>query len=285
MNRITNFLFGGTGRTETAAKLGIEIETQFLDSDGQPILSEETLAILASVEGKPDYCELKLELGRHNLELNIKPQKDFATLWPTVCESLGWLHNLCATCGYFAAHEPAPLINYTGELLLVAEERDQIWVDLDGKQALEKLCRCSSVQFTIDVNPEDAICWINKMWAAKVHRYDYTQNDFLWQRYIAESSFGYRADRYGGPNGFMDLDDYVRRLAQNEVVMHQGQSCRKMVGDVEKLDVNLFLRSVWWHYRLRRYSNNLAIEIRPFSRRTDEDILAKWLYLADILGI
>ena len=48
-------------------------------------------------------------------------------------------------------------------------------------------------------------------------------------------------------------------------------------------DIPLFIRSVWWHFRLKRYGNRLCLEIRPFARRSDEHIREQWLALYSIL--
>jgi hypothetical protein len=284
MNRLWQHFVYGTERTRTLSNVGIEIETQFLDEQGLPIPPAKTLVILEGNLRRPDYCDLKLELGAHNLELNIRPQKDFESLWPKVQESLGWLYALCAEHGFYPAHEPAPLFSYRGNLLLVADERDELWVGIDGRKALEYLCRCSSVQFTIDVAPSEATEIINKLWEFEVHKLDYSQNDILWRNYINHSSYDYRQDRYAGPAGFDSLYHYAYELHLHDVVMHQCKPrTATCVRDVSNLDIDLFLRSVWWHYRLRRYGSTLALEIRPFARRTDEDILVKWKQLAEIL--
>lgn len=47
----------------------------------------------------------------------------------------------------------------------------------------------------------------------------------------------------------------------------------------------LFLRSVWWHYRLRRYGNTLAVECRPFARREDAAIIGTAQLIRIALGI
>lgn len=285
MQRILDFFCVGTEQTVTAAKVGMEIETQFLDSQGQPVKPQDTREILSRATLAPDFCELKLELGCHNFELNIKPHKNPYVLISKAKEALGWLYKIAESLGYYPVFEPAPLMHKAGELLFLADRRDELWVKLDGRLALEYLCRCSSVQFIIDVNPADAIGWINRLWQSRAHEYDYAKNDWLWRRYIAESLFGYQSDRYAGPSRFESFKDYAQKLAEHVVVMHKGRPCRQSIEQIKNLDINLFLRSVWWHYRLRRYGEMLALEIRPFSRRSDESFYYIWRYLANILRI
>ena len=171
-------------------------------------------------------------------------------------------------------------MQWEGDLLWVQEERDAIWVDLDGRPALEELCRCSSVQFTVSVNPTEAIGVLNRLHAAQLHLYDYAPNHQRWLNYIAQSTAGYREDRYGDPGLFLDLQHYVARLSQHEVVMHQGQPIGRPITKVADADIELFLRSIWWHYRLRRYDHTLAVEIRPFARRKDEGFSQLWRLVA-----
>lgn len=282
MNRLLEHFTNGTGCTGSGASVGIEIETQFANADGEPISTTQTDALLgAEIPG----CSVKLELGRQMIELNVAPESNFNLLWGKTRRSLDELYAVARRLGCVPVFAPTPFANWSDPLLYVQEERDAVWVALDGEWALEHLCRCSSVQFTIDVNPTDAIGWINRLWQARFHEGEYTGNDVLWRRYIAESHFGYRSDRYGGPEGFEDLGNYVAHLAEHKVVMHQGTPCRKSIADVLDLNIDLFLRSIWWHYRLRRYGDSLTIEIRPFPREEDEEIPRQWVRVADVLGL
>ncbi len=282
MKVLRDFLTDGTQLTRSGNVIGIEIETQFAMESGDPITTDVTDRLLALKVGG---CTVKLELGRQNIELSIEPEANFNRVYDKARRCLDGLYQVARSLSCHAKFEPAPFAPWPDPLLYVQEERDQIWVDLDGEAALENLCRCSSVQFVIDVNPTDAIGWVNRLWEAKLHEVDYQINDLLWKAYIDKSHFGYRRDRYAGPEGFDDLDDYVTRLAEHDIVMHSGHPCRKNIARVPDLNPDLFLRSIWWHYRLRRYGSAMALEVRPMSRRCDEDIRTKWTLVADILGI
>src|SRR5690606_4857113 len=109
-------------------------------------------------------------------------------------------------------------------------------------------------------------------------------NDQRWLNYIARSTAGYRKDRYGSPGLFLDLQHYVARLSKHEVVMHQVQQVRTSLDQLSKPDIALFLRSVWWHYRLRRYDHTLTVEIRPFARRKDEGFSQLWQLVAGAIN-
>lgn len=273
----------GTCRTITGSSVGVEIETDFVFESGEPICVPVTDMLLSKVGGRPTGCIQKLELGRQKIELAIGPAPNFVLLEEMTRESLQWLYKVAAQHGAFPMHEPEFL--WHENLLYVQEERDDLWTQLDGRAALEHLCRCSSVQFTVAVNPAEAIEMINCLWQAGLHMEDYTPNQRKWEMYILESRAGYRLDRYAGPRGFEDLTEYVHELKKHEVRMHQGRPVRIPVSKVCNLDVELFLRSVWWHYRLRRYGETLAIEIRPFARRGDEMIPKVWNRIASVLGL
>ena len=265
----------GTRSTITGGQIGLEIETDFLDANHQPISTEVAGQILKTTEGRPQHTTHKLELGRQKIELAVAPQPSPALLLEAALEALDWLYDVANVFGAYPLM--APEINSNEELLWVQEERDEIWVALDGRRALEELCRCSSVQFTVDLNPSDAIEMVNRLWAIGPHAAGYSRNDARWKTYISESVAGYRTDRYAGPQGFDSVADYCHELMRHDVVMHQGRPLNRPLAEVSDADIDLFLRSVWWHYRLRRYGASLAVEIRPMGRFDDDVDLPKQL--------
>ena len=282
---LTQYFTNSTAGTVTGGQIGCEIETDFVDAaTGYPIEETASRAIIATTDGRPSDCQHKLELGRQKFELAIAPCHTFGHLLERAQESLAWLYQTAARYG--ALPRMAPEISWEGNLLDESSDpRDEVWLKLDGRRALEELCRCSSVQFTVDVNPRDAVAVLSALWAAKLHELDYAPNHQRWLRYIKYSAAGYAADRYAGPDGFDSLDDYTARLAEHHVVMHRGQPVKLAPAVVPDLDVDLFLRSVWWHYRLRRYGDTLAVEIRPFARRSDDCIERYWGHIASVLGL
>ncbi len=275
LERLIGYFTNGTESTITGRQIGMEIETDFLDAENQPISTVVARQILDTTEGRPAHTTHKLELGRQKIELAIAPQPTPALLLEAALEALDWLYGIAARLG---AHPlMAPEIRSDEELLWVQEERDEIWVALDGRPALEELCRCSSVQFTVDLHPEDAINIVNQLWKTEIHATGYDRNDARWTTYITDSLAGYRSDRYAGPMGFESITDYCHELLRHEVVMHQGQPLNLPLFEVPNADIDLFLRSVWWHYRLRRYGDSLTVEIRPMGRFDDAIELPKQL--------
>ena len=273
--RLLGHFTDGTHTTITGGHIGMEIETDFLDANARPISTNVARQILNTTEGRPAHTTHKLELGRQKIELAIAPQPTPALLMEAGYEALEWLYGMAAQFG--AQPLLNPEIHSEEELLWVQEERDEIWVALDGRPALEELCRCSSVQFTIDLHPGDAIEMINQLWKSGIHVTGYDRNDARWKTYISDSLAGYRADRYAGPMGFESMADYCHELMRHDVVMHQGQPLNRRLSEVPDADIDLFLRSVWWHYRLRRYGDSLAVEIRPMGRFDDVVELPKQL--------
>ena len=55
--------------------------------------------------------------------------------------------------------------------------------------------------------------------------------------------------------------------------------------DAMTVDIPLFIRSVWWYFRLRRYGTQLCIEIRPFARCEDDDFVHQLSFVLDTLNL
>jgi hypothetical protein len=282
MQRILDYFTNGTEATVSGSHIGMEIETDFLTREGKPISTRVSRAILETKVGKPAGSKLSLELGRQKLELAIEARSSFTELERTAHETLSWLYEVAKTHGAHPYHGPE--VESDERLLWVQDARDALWMEMDGRAALEELCRCSSVQFTIDVHPDDACTWINALHVAKLQEVDYAANNRRWLNYMNGSLAGYDPLRYGGPTHFENLEEYVYKLTSQSVVMHKGQIVQQPVNETSDLDIDLFLRSVWWHYRLRRYKNTLTLEIRPFSRRGD-DFSSTYALIGDILDL
>ncbi|HHH12510.1 MAG TPA: hypothetical protein ENJ77_01385 [Candidatus Moranbacteria bacterium] len=279
MRKIKEYLTT-TAASRTLETIGAEIETQFVDSAGKPISlsrSQQMLEILscekwqiAERKGKMITAlvdrnghRLLYELGRHNIELAAAPTtvKDLPKI---LRDCLGQLYRAAETVGaepYFA-----PILPGEEDLLVIPDERDADWLRLDGREALRPLSRISSVQFTISVRTEEAVDILNRL-GERIGRFldDFPQ-DIIWKEYIANSRAGYLPDRYGGPPRFESLDEYCRLLARHRPVSKGRLSSLERLSSTE---IPLYLRSVWWHFRLKRYEKSLCVEIRPLARRTD----------------
>lgn len=280
MQRLTSYFADGI-TSRTLQTVGAEVETQFVNQDGNAIptqTSQHMLNYLAENGWTVDCRKGNLittlsdqngnkifyELGRHNMEIS--------TMASTPTRILDVTHE-CLTQLYESAHrfgvQPffGPILQGDEDLLIIPDERDAIWLELDGRDALAPLARTSSVQFTISIAPHEAIRILNKF-GEHISSFlkDFPQ-DTIWKRYIMNSSAKYLSSRYGGPLLFESLEDYCRALTRHDVV----QGARLVpFQDMSNLEIPLYIRSIWWHFRLKRYGNALCIEVRPMARRIDE---------------
>ncbi len=272
--------------------IGMEVETQFLDDSGNPVTTAVSQSIFSGllsrgwmITGKSSNLitciesngnTFTYELGRHNIELSTCPSKKEKVL----DVAPGCLDDLYRVA-YLNGARPlfAPVLDTDEDLLVIPDERDAVWLALDGRGALAPLARTSSIQFTVAVSPGNAISCLNKLgknidWFLR----DYPQ-EAIWRKYILESLAGYKVNRYGGPLTFSSMEDYCQKLSEQEVVV--GPKLVRFE-EVDRLDVPLFLRSIWWYFRLKRYGNDMCIEVRPMPRREDGTFE---MYLEKILEI
>jgi len=280
MQKLISYFTDGIA-SQTLQTIGAEIETQFVDKNGQAVqtqTSQQMLGWLTENRWKVDCRKGNLittivdqdgnkifyELGRHNMEVSTIASTQTRVLG-VVKECLAQLYEAAGKFGV----EPflAPILDGEEDLLVIPDERDAIWLELDGRSTLAPLARTSSVQFTISVAPHEAVRILNRF-GENIDAFltDFPQ-DAVWKRYIMESSAKYLSNRYGGPLRFESLEDYCYALARHAVV--RGTHLVPYQ-DASDLDVPLYLRSVWWHFRLKRYGNDLCIEVRPMARRTDD---------------
>ncbi|MDP1706424.1 MAG: hypothetical protein Q8L36_01225 [bacterium] len=282
MQRLISYFTGGI-TSRTLETIGAEVETQFVNEENEPISTETSQQMLTQlakngweitdrkgslITALTDRKNNKIfyELGRHNIEV--------ATAISTPAKVVG-IAQQCLDqiyeAGVVAGAKPffSPILDGNEDLLVIPDERDAVWLQLDGRSALAPLARTSSVQFTISVSSADAINILNRL-GRKISLFmeDFPQ-DRVWKRYIADSAAGYRSDRYGGPLIFESLDDYCQALSRNSIV--RGTHLIPFA-EISDLNIPLFLRSIWWHFRLKRYGDSLCIEVRPMARRTDDQI-------------
>ena len=282
MQKLISYFTNGI-TSQTLQTVGAEIETQFLNKDGRAIetqASQQMLVHLAengwSIDCRKGNLVTTLvdqnnnrifyELGRHNIEISTTASTP-ARVLDVTRKCLIQLYKAARKVGaepYFA-----PILHGNEDLLVIPDERDAIWLKLDGRDALAPLGRTSSVQFTISVAPQEAMRILNRF-GERINSFltDFPQ-DAIWKRYITDSSAGYLFSRYGGPLIFGSLEDYCSALTRHDVV--QGIRLVPFLS-ISNLDVSLYLRSIWWHFRLKRYGNALCIEVRPMARRADKQL-------------
>jgi len=277
--------------------IGAEIETHFVDNNGKAITQECSQQILLSLTEK-QWCitrfkdniitelssqagYIRYELGRQNLELSTVPYYGARDLLESIKSSLEKLYEVAKKCGAYPLF--SPIINSDDDLLIIPDKRDASWLKLDGKKALNLLAKTASVQFTIGARSHrHGIKILNKLAKEKNQRRLTLMNPYvqetIWKEYIKTSDAKYGEDRYGVVSP-KNIKEYVNLLSLHDVV-----SDGKLVPFSEiDSSIDLFLRSVWWKFRLRRYKNNLCVEIRTFARRNDRQITYDLQTLLDIV--
>ena len=227
---------------------------------------------------------MSYELGRQNIELSTVPD---ISGFVAVSRAKRLVDDL-AFAGSFSGNKSCcmwenqgPIVNTDEDLLIIPDERDAVWLELDGRPALELLARTSAVQFTISVPAKSVIECLNKL-GEKIGSFlkDYPQEEY-WRRYLKESKANYHPMRYGGPLFFNSIEDYCQKL-----IMHDAVVGPRLVpyDQVKDLDISLYLRSIWWYFRLRRYGNTLCIEVRPLPRRDSRKFQEQFDFVMSVLS-
>jgi hypothetical protein len=278
------------------ASVGAEIETSLVERQGgRPISLQTSQMIMQQLidSGQWNLQESKgglisalmdkqgnricYELGRQNFEVVTVPSQVDSLLVKT----RGLLGQLYLAAEKYGA-EPffGPVLHTEENLLIIPDARDATWLQVDGKRALEFLSRISAVQFTIAVEKNRAISCLNQL-AGKLDIFlDYYPQHVNWLAYIAGSNAGYAHSRYGGPLYFESIADYARQLTGHGVITESvrpslREPCTgnlRPLSEVVDLDIPMYLRSVWWHFRLKVYGDCLCIEVRPIGRRNDDQL-------------
>ncbi len=280
MQKLVEYFLKDTN-SETLKSIGMEVETQFVDFEGRPITTKTSQGVLNYLTGKGWRTEIRknglitslvdkkgnrisYELGRQNLEISAVAMRP-AMVLSNMGECLDQLYD--AACLFDSQPFFQPVLEGAEDLLVIPDERDAIWLKIDGRSNLAPLARTSSVQFTVSVSCCDAVKVLNNL-GSKIDLFlqDYPQ-EVIWKKYIEDSWADYRPDRYGGPLLFESVEDYCFNLAKNDVIV--GTELVPF-GEVNTLDIPLFLRSIWWYFRLKKYGSALCVEVRPMARRTDD---------------
>lgn len=273
----------------------MEVETSFVTTKGAAVSVATSQAIFRTLADR-GWCAVEqkgalitklrnaegdallYELGRQNIELTTAPRQN-GSLVPWAKDLLKEVYSSAEVHGAKPHFEP--VLTTTEDLLVIPDERDATWLEIDGRESLRPLATISAVQFTFSTTPNEAIELLNRL-GGQVERFlaEYPQ-DAVWRGYIRSSKASYRSDRYGGPLLFSGLHDYCDKLLMHNVV--NGNQLTN-AAEMESFSIPLFLRSVWWYFRLRRYGEQLCIEVRPIPRRTDEILSQQLDMVLEVLG-
>jgi hypothetical protein len=286
VDQLMNY-FGNCGaKLNGKPRVGSEIETFFVCDDGSAITLAQSQAILKRLvrgrgwvvagrkgdmitEVRHGTSRVLYELGYPNIELCVAPH-DITDIVERSRSLLEDLYRSAEECDAYPSF--APMFIGNGDCLALPDDRDATWLQLDGEKALSPLARISAVQYTLDVEHDDAVRKLNALNAARGQFLRSYPQDSVWRAYIKDSDACYKEDRYGGPTEFRSLLHYCEELAMHQVV------CGPQLVPFDKAELGtnesiaLFIRSVWWYFRLRRYGQKLCIEVRPLPRRRDEKL-------------
>jgi hypothetical protein len=276
-------------------RVGVEVETLFLDDDDHPLTCEKADAVFGTLEQRGWQCledqksggralrkgdfSIKPEVGAGNLEV-ISPPRIVRERDGLVDELLARLDDLYAAAAEVGA-QPV-FAAYDGhrdvDNILLDNERDRRWTQVDGRDALKVLGHIASVHVTLDLCSIDEgfrlIRALNEL--GRERGWPPESVASTWAHYFARSRCDYAPERFGeAPETF---DAYLELLRGFKVVVDRASDGQLIVpdgdlrrfGDVES-DVHLptFLGTVWLNTRLRRIGDTLALEVRFIPRSTD----------------
>ncbi len=292
----------------TNRQIGIEVETLVIDSNNQPITRQTSQTMFqwlidqqswqaTSHKGgfvitlqKGDFT-LLYELGWNNLELTTPAMTSLPKLLEQTTAALSELNEATNATG--SKILPASYDGCVGQdTLMLPDDRDRIWVDLDGP-ALSVLGHIASVHLNIDLTSIEEGLALTARYLELFERGEDGWPDAATQdirnRYITESTADYEPDRYGNPP--LTFDAYCQRLAEMKVVMNQGVNGLEIASPArpfaanKEVDIDLFLRSIWWRTRLRVRGDKLVLELRDIPRTTDEQLKKDVMMVCKHLGL
>lgn len=295
MNDVAAYFESAKTASPEHRRLGIEVETLFVGSDGHPLRRDEAETIFAALEvqgweqredlkavGRELHhggFSLKPEVGAGNLELISppRPAEVADTLVDDMLSKLAVLYAAASGVGgrpLFEPHDGAPDVDN----IILDNERDHQWSAIDGHDALRGLGHIASVHLTIDLcSVEEAFEVIPALNAlARRRRWPPESVVETWDRYLERSRCTYDVRRFGpAPETF---DDYTALIESFRVVVDRrpdgtllAPDCPKPLAEMESdVDLPTFLGTVWLHTRLRRLSGALVLETRFIPRGSDD---------------
>ncbi len=296
-NMLSNYFRSAQQKRNKDRWIGAEIETFFAKDSGAAISIEQSCNILRHLvqrgwtadrqkagmltEISKGSSRIQYELGYPNIELSVAPQYQ-NDIVPYSRQLLAELYGAAEAYGAFPVF--APIFPIEQDYLVIPDERDATWLRLDGKKALSPLARISAVQFTIDVQLDEAIDTLNQLNKKRAGFLNEYPQDSIWREYVSSSPAAYRSDRYGGPSEFRSIEHYCEELSRHAVVHGDSLIPFEQARLCANEEIALFIRSVWWYFRLRRYGLNLCIEVRPLARRRDEKLQHQLRFVLDAMG-
>jgi len=289
MKRIKDYFVNARTCQKYPRHIGTEIETLIISiKDDQPIsqkiskkimrrlvdehgytINEEENGLITKI-GKNGY-ELFYELGWNNFEI-ISPAYPIENVDAMFSRNDKRLQELESVCQYFGAKIiDTSWDNDLSNTLIMPDKRDEIWLKLDG-QSLYGLGHIASIHLNIDLaSIDEGMEWIEKLNRYfKQVQWPPEKNRTIWEAYLKYSFANYEEDRYAQPPE--TFVEYCQKLSEYKVVMNRVNGELEIArpaqtfAETENVDLNLFLRSIWWWSRLRVRNGKLVLEIRDIPR-------------------
>ena len=311
MGRLRQFFEGAETTDASVRRVGLEVETLFIDASGEPLDEAQGRGVFAALresgwrpdgDGPSARWDLRREgflitpeVGAGNIEM-ITPPRQVRAVDRLVDETADRLEALYEAA---KAERARPIFGaYDGaqhvDNILLPDERDHKWAQVDGRPALKHLGHIASVHVTLDVaSLEEAFDWtaaVNDL--ARDRGWPAAETERVWSDYLTASRVDYDPGRAGpAPESF---DAYIEKLQSFHVVMDRTESgeLRRLGPDPPRLadieatvDLPTFLRTVWLQTRLRVIEGRLALEVRVVPRRSDEALARDVRELLDTLGV
>ncbi len=292
MKRLIKYFQQAKTTKSSKRTLGLEIETLFI-SKGQPISMKISQAIMSELIQKflwnentktnriitnieKDGFNIIYDLGWNLFELTSPPYllSQHKKLIQKCEEKLQELYR-CAS-KYGAEPIFGPFDGFHNKTLIIPDKRDEIWLKLDGP-VLKELGHIASVHYNLSLSSIAEGMRLIKNINTLYRKLNIPPESVrqAWEKYIKNSWAKYEIDRYAVPPE--TFDQYCYKLSRFKVVMNIKKN--KLIREkgeafytLDEVDIDLFLRSVWWWTRLRKRNGKLILEIRGFPRQSDKNI-------------
>lgn len=295
MERLRRYFEKAKGCLPIERKVGLEVETMLVNEQGGPITLQDASVIyntfvrrgwqtttmigssLRKVERQGWLW--KPETGWHNFELVTPSFSLNHNSWRApLLKELKLLYEIAEGVGGYPIYQSTL---DSKENVLV---EGNMWVELDGIEALTLMAHSSCLHFTIDlVDLEEGFAIIERVnqFSDLLHPRANLDN---WQRYVEMSPCDHQGCIGPAPENF---EDYIRTLAGLRAASRLGPEGERIalepprpfreVGDLQSdAEIRNFLRSIFWTSRLRVYQGKLCLELRNLARCPDDKIPELW---------
>lgn len=293
-------------------QFGLEVENLLVDDAGEPIMPGLSQRIMTALRDRSGWRESE---RRHGMLTAVEKPYDRAG-WRIFYElgagNFELVTPLCATreARFFSPERMMSELSRSAEVcgarmldvhydgyakvdnLIVPDERDAVWVELDGRPALCQLAHIASLHVNIDLtSPEEGVEFMAALERlAAAEGWPLADSKKCWAGYIDNGLAAYEPTRFGPPP-ISSFEGYCEALAGYKVVMQSVPSGTEIVrkpkpfAETAVANIELFLRSVWWWQRLRVRNGRLVLEVRFLPRSSPESMRMNTVKVLSALGV